>query len=59
MYTKFIFCAVSAIGIVLAANLSTFKESKYIGALFFGYALQKIWGDEKPTALLATYWIFI
>ena len=35
--SKAAYCAITAILAVIVARLSTFKESMYIGSLFFGY----------------------
>jgi len=59
MWLKFLYCAAFAIACVVGATFSTFTEAKYIGALFFGYTSQRVWKTDKPTKLLATYWMFI
>ena len=43
------FCMITTIGLIIAAELSHFKNAKYIACLSFGYTCFRVWGEKKPT----------
>jgi hypothetical protein len=45
---KCAFAIVTAISLIIAAELSTFKNAKYIACLSFGYTCFRVWGEHKP-----------
>lgn len=53
LWLKALWCISIAIAFVLAADLTGFKEAKYIAALFFGYVSFRLWGANKPSKELA------
>lgn len=59
IYAKFIYCAVGAMVLVIIEEYAYTKDCKYIAALFFGYTLFRMWGDEKPAKHVAWFWFFI
>ena len=59
LWLKAIWCISVAIGFVLAADLTGFKEAKYIASLFFGYVSFRLWDTNKPSKELAQIWFFL
>lgn len=59
IYLKFIWCIVGVVGIPLASDYSKFGEAKFIGIVTFGYTLYRMWGENKPVALLYKIWFFL
>ena len=49
IYFKCAFGILGAIGLIIAAELSTMKNGKYIACLSFGYTCYRVWGENKPT----------
>lgn len=49
IWLKAAWCISVAIGFVLAADLTGYKEAKYIASLFFGYVSFRLWGTNKPS----------
>lgn len=49
IYLKCAYAMIMAIGLIIASELSTFKNAKYIACLSFGYTCFRVWGDKKPT----------
>ena len=56
---KFFYCIAGAITFVVIEEYAGTKDCKYIGALFFGYTLSRMWGNEKPAKHIAWFWFFI
>ena len=48
-----------AIGFIIAAEVSHWKNSKYIACLAFGYTCFRVWGDHKPAKEIASVWFYI
>lgn len=59
IYLKALWCIAVAIADIIAVQKSGFTESKYIGALLFGYTSFRIWGEDKPNKQIAQAWFFI
>jgi Sodium/hydrogen exchanger family len=59
MWSKFFYCALMAVAVVIADTFSGWHNSKFVGTLSFGYVCKLVWKDEKPVAYLATYWYTI
>jgi len=47
-----------AVAMPIVAEVSTFKESKFVGIIFFGYMCFQVWGEDKPEEELALIWMF-
>jgi len=45
---KCAYVLLSSIGLIIASELSTFKNAKYIACLSFGYICFRVWGEKKP-----------
>lgn len=51
-YTINIKCAyaiVVSIGLIIASEMSTFSNARFIACLSFGYTCFRVWGENKPT----------
>jgi NhaP-type Na+/H+ or K+/H+ antiporter len=60
MQLKCFYSVVMAFAFVIASELSTFKNSKYLACLSFGYVSFRLWGaNGRPSAQLAVCWYFI
>ena len=46
---KCIYCLLTSMGLIIASELSTFSNAKFIACLAFGYTCFQVWGDKKPT----------
>jgi NhaP-type Na+/H+ or K+/H+ antiporter len=53
-YTIFV-----AIGLIIASEMSHFKNAKYIACLSFGYTSFRVWGEKKPAKQIADCWFYI
>ena len=49
IYLKCAYSIIVAIGLIIASELSTFTNAKFIACLSFGYTCFRVWGDKKPT----------
>lgn len=56
---KFIYCICGAISLVVMEEYGGIDDVKYIGALFYGYTLSRVWGSEKPVKEVAWFWFFV
>lgn len=59
MYLKFIWCLICVFAFPFAADLDGYPHAKFVAALFFGYSSYRIWGEDKPSALLYKFWFYI
>ncbi len=59
LWIKCIYCIISAIIIVVAAELTHYTNGKYIACLTLGYTCFRIWGDEKPSVQISQAWILL
>lgn len=59
MWSKFSYCAIIAIAVVIADTLSGWHNAKFVGTLSFGYVCQLVWKKDKPLVYLASYWYTI
>lgn len=59
IYLKAAYAMIIAIGFIIASELSTFKNGKYIACLTFGYVCFRFWGEDKPAKEIASAWFFI
>lgn len=51
-YTINIKCAyaiIVSIGLIIASEMSSFSNAKFISCLSFGYTCFRVWGEKKPT----------
>jgi hypothetical protein len=48
MTLKLIACLIVAVAMPIVAEVTTFRESKFVGIIFFGYACFRAWGEDKP-----------
>jgi len=58
MMVKLIATLIVAVATPIVAEVSTFKESKFVGIIFFGYACYRVWGEDKPEVELGKIWMF-
>lgn len=56
---KCAYCLIMSIAFIVASELSTFKNAKYIACLTFGYVCFRMWGDHKPSKQIADCWFYI
>ena len=57
---KCAYCIAVAIGIIIfTTELKWASNAKYIACLAMGYTCNRVWGDDKPTAQLASCWFFM
>jgi len=59
IYSKLAFCIFGAISFVIIEEYSGTKDTKYMAALFFGYTLFRLWGQDKPAKEIAWFWFFV
>jgi hypothetical protein len=59
MNLKCAFAMLTGIGLVIASELSTFKNAKFIACLTFGYTCFRVWGDHKPAKQIGDCWFYI
>lgn len=59
IWAKLFYGITCAIGYPVAAQLTGYSEFKYVGMLFFGYFSYRVWGEDKPSALLTSFWFYI
>lgn len=57
-WVKFFFLLTFAIAVPIVAEISTFREAKFICIIFFGYMCYQVWGEEKPEHELGIFWSF-
>lgn len=57
IWLKFFITLSLAILLPFGTHYTRFEESKYIGIIFFGYFSYRVWGEEKPDAELANFWV--
>lgn len=48
-----------SVGLIIASELSTFKNARFIACLSFGYTCFRVWGDKKPAKQIADCWFYI
>lgn len=48
MYIKLIAVMIVAVAMPIVAEVTTFRESKFVGIIFFGYMCFRMWGEDKP-----------
>ena len=53
---KFILMLAIAISLPFITHALKFEDSKYVGVIFYGYCTYRVWGHEKPDALLGKFW---
>ena len=58
MTLKLIAVLIVAIATPIVAEVTTFKESKFVGIIFFGYMCFRMWGEDKPEEELGKIWMF-
>jgi len=59
LWIKCIYCVISAIIIVVAAELTHYTNGKYIACLTLGYTCFRIWGEDKPSVQISQVWILL
>ena len=59
MWAKAFYCTILGVGFVLAGDMSTFTNSKFIACLSFGYTCFRFWGADKPSKELGTIFWYI
>jgi hypothetical protein len=59
IWSKFLYCCVCAIAVVIGDTVSGWSNAKFVGTLFFGYTCQLMWKEDKPVKLLGSYWYYI
>ena len=59
LWIKCIYCVISAIIIVVAAELTHYTNGKYIACLTLGYSCFRIWGEDKPSVQISQVWILL
>ena len=59
LWIKCVYCIIASIIIVVAAELTYYKNGMYIASLTFGYTCFKFWGEEKPTVQISQLWIIM
>lgn len=50
---KALWCTSIAVANIITVQYTGFSESKYIGALVFGYVSFRVWGQDKPNKQIA------
>lgn len=55
-WIKFFLMLAIAISLPFITHAVSFEESKYVGVIFYGYCTYRVWGHEKPDALLGNFW---
>merc|ERR1711957_1002611 len=58
MMVKLFMVVLVAVAMPIVAEVTTFKESKFVGIIFFGYMCFQVWGEDKPEEELALIWMF-
>jgi hypothetical protein len=56
---KTAYALIVAVGLIIASELSTFTNAKFIACLSFGYTCFQVWGEKKPTQQIADCWFYI
>jgi hypothetical protein len=56
MWAKFAYCMLMVIGFPVTSQLTGFTEIRFIGILFCGYTLFRVWGLDKPSRYLDPVW---
>lgn len=56
---KCAYCIFVAIAFVIASELSSFSNAKFIACLTFGYVCFRVWGEHKPAKQIADVWFYI
>jgi len=59
MELKFLWCIFCVFAFPFAADLDGYPHAKFVAALFFGYSSYRVWGEDKPSALLYKFWFFL
>lgn len=57
-WPKFFVTLSMAIAVPIVAELSTFREAKFVCIIFYGYMCFSVWGHDKPEEELGTFWMF-
>lgn len=58
IYAKFLYCLVMVFLFPFGFDYDGYPHAKFIAALFFGYFCYRVWGEDKPSALLYKMWYF-
>jgi len=58
MYVKLVMVMIVAVAFPIVSEITTFRESKSVGIIFFGYACYRVWGEDKPEHELGHIWRF-
>jgi NhaP-type Na+/H+ or K+/H+ antiporter len=48
IWMKYLYCMMLVIGFPVTSEVTGFTEIRFIGILFCGYTLFRVWGEEKP-----------
>lgn len=59
MKLKAIYCTVVSIAFVIASDLTSFHDAKFIACLSFGYTCFRFWGPQKPSKELGNIFTVI
>jgi len=59
IYLKCAYAMLTGIGLVIASELSTFTNAKFIACLSFGYVCFRVWGQHKPAKEIGDCWFYI
>eukprot|EP00347_Sterkiella_histriomuscorum_P004939 403358501 len=59
MWAKAVYCTILGVAFILAGDMSTFTNSKFIACLSFGYTCFRFWGADKPSKELGTIFWYI
>jgi len=56
VWIKFFLMLAIAISLPFITHAVSMEDSKYVGVIFYGYCTFRVWGEEKPDALLGKFW---
>ncbi len=59
IHLKAAYSVIIAVAFVIISEYSTFKDSKFIACLAFGYTCFRFWGTNKPVKEIASLWLYI
>jgi len=59
VYLKLVCCVIAAMLFVILEHEASTHDASYVASLTFGYVCFRLWGDEKPSKELATFWFFL
>lgn len=58
LWIKTLIMVIVSFAFPIVCSVIHVSQAKYVGIIFFGYGTQRVWGENRPTEILAKIWKF-